>query len=250
MQAPEETKMPKSKSESHCEENNPDPNKQDTAQSNEFTFNDMALKIGDKLHIKLSSAAGENNSRKTGEYFMANLIGYYPNRSLIVTDSNSSQITGSPFAEGDKLELFFFGGKTLFKFVAYVEKMISVPFRYLHLSFPNKITGQNIRNSKRINVRIEATVNSSNPEPVIISDISSTGAKIKANNKIGNPGDLTDLSIEKEVTLKIKANIRTFESGNSKNYPFSYGIEFTELQQDQTQALSDLIYHQVMNNVS
>ncbi len=245
MQASEKMPEMEGESESHCETQKSIPKKQATAQPAAFTFNDMGLRVGDKLQIKLLSVA-TNDPAITAEYCIASLIGYYGKQSLIISSPSACQSSACQLVVGDKLELYFFSGKTFFRFISYVEKINAVPFKYLHLSFPTHIAGQTIRNAKRINVHIAATINANNPESVIVSDISETGARIKANKKIGSPKDTIELTIESEKALRIKATIRTFNRKNTKDYPFSFGIEFTELQQDQTQALQDLIHQQAI----
>ncbi|SFK19021.1 PilZ domain-containing protein [Nitrosomonas aestuarii] len=232
-------------------ENSPMHNKQNAASNNQFTFEDMRLKIGDQLQIKLFPQTMGIRHSANSEYYMANLIGYYQDRSILVSIPHTTHIAECAMLENDKLAIYFFSGRTLFKFISYIDKIISLPYRYMHLSFPSQISGQTIRKSRRIDVCIEATANNSDT-PIIITDISTAGAKIETSSDIGQPGDLIDLSFtinlyEKETRLQVKAIIRSFNITHTNEQPLCFGVEFTELQQEQIQMLRDLVYQQIID---
>jgi len=93
--------------------------------SNKFNFEDMQLKVGHKLQLKLSShlrgTIGEaNNTFCTS----ALLIGYVQDSTLIV----SMPTTGEPFLEGDQILVRLFSGQCVFSFTVFVDKIIRLPF--------------------------------------------------------------------------------------------------------------------------
>ncbi|MDR4514906.1 flagellar brake protein [Nitrosomonas sp.] len=161
----------------------------------QFTFEDLKLKVGDQLQIRLSMQEKGACRPENGRYYLTNLIGYFQGRSLLSSIPQSTQLAGCPLVENDKLDVFFFNGKTLFKFSSFVDKIISLPFKYMHLSFPDQISGQIIRKSKRTSVCINAIIK--NPKILVkISDISMTGAKIQSSSDIGKLSDSIEIALK------------------------------------------------------
>ncbi|GJL76881.1 MAG: hypothetical protein NMNS02_29870 [Nitrosomonas sp.] len=251
MQSSETTDELEMQSKFQAGENSPMHSNQNTVSNNQFTFKDMRLKIGDQLQIKLSPQTTGIRYSVDNEYCVTNLIGYYQDRSLLVSIPHSAHTAECSMMENDKLAIYFFSGQTLFKFISYIDKIISLPYRYMHLSFPSQISGQTIRKSRRINVCLEATANNSDT-PTIITDISTAGAKIETSSDIGQPGDLIDLTFtinlyEKETQLTVKAIIRSFNITHANEHPLCFGVEFTELHHEQIQMLRDLVYQQIID---
>ncbi|SEQ99510.1 PilZ domain-containing protein [Nitrosomonas sp. Nm51] len=219
-----------------------------------FSFKDLQLKVNDKLQIQLASVAKKSYNPTGIAYYSTRLIGYYQNYGLMVSEPRSAKINEYPLFESDELFIFYFNGQTLFKFASYVEKIITLPFKYLHLSFPKHISGKQIRKSKRIGVNIEVTVNN-NPSPAIITDISTTGAKIETNQEIGSFNAAVDLAFEISLhgystKLQLKGNVQSFNiSHENAQNPLCYGIKFTSLQHNQKLLLQNLIYQKLINEL-
>ena len=175
--------------------------------SDKINFEDMRLKVGHKLQIKLSvlsKGSGESNNNA----YAATLIGYVQDSTLIITMPTSNQLTGEPFLEGDQIQVRLFSGQCVFSFTVFVDKIIKLPFRYLHLSFPKDIWSQTIRKSRRIKCNIQASV-ADQSIPFTITDLSITGAEISANASLGEVGTRIALSftikiLDEEISLSIK----------------------------------------------
>jgi hypothetical protein len=122
----------------------------------------------------------------------------------------------------------------------------------MHLSFPTKILGQTIRKSRRIRTQIPATVNEIST-PLIITNLSITGAEIRTKIDLGKPGAVLNLSFqiefeEKKVLFQLQSIIRSFRVGQENDKTLSYGIEFIELQPEQTFALRSFIHQELVKN--
>lgn len=218
-----------------------------------FNFDSMQLKVGHKLQLKLSSPAKEISDKTNNSFYRATLIGYVQDVTLIVSMPASSQSVGESFLEGDQILVRLFSGKCVFSFTTYVDKIIKIPFKYLHLSFPKYILGQTIRRSRRVKCNITASV-ADNLIPSTITDISTTGAEINATSLLGEPGTTIILSfaiqiLDKEVPLSIKSTIRSVRQLNENNQKTScFGLEFIELESSQAFSLHSFIYQQIVEN--
>ncbi|MEI2812301.1 MAG: flagellar brake protein [Burkholderiaceae bacterium] len=168
----------------------------------EFNFDDMQLKVGDRLQLQLHSSA-KSSCRLNNDTCMVTVIGYVPDHSLIVSMPKTDQLIGQPFLEGDQILVRLFSGRCAFSFTVFVDKLVKLSFKYLHLSFPKHILGQTIRKSRRVRTAIEAeaTVNSGSI-PLIITNLSAAGAEISTHTELGGIGTLIELSVKVKIHEK------------------------------------------------
>ena len=218
----------------------------------EFNFDDMQLKVGDRLQLQLHSSA-KSSCRLNNDTCMVTVIGYVPDHSLIVSMPKTDQLIGQPFLEGDQILVRLFSGRCAFSFTVFVDKLVKLPFKYIHLSFPKHILGQTIRKSRRVRTAIEAeaTVNSGSI-PLIITNLSAAGAEISTHTELGGIGTLIELSVkvkihEKEISLRLQSIIRSFKAINKQD-ALRYGVEFTSLQAEQIFSLRSFIYQELVEN--
>ena len=218
----------------------------------EFNFDDMQLKVGDRLQLQLHSGA-KSSCRLNNDTCMVTVIGYVPDHSLIVSMPKTDQLIGQPFLEGDQILVRLFSGRCAFSFTVFVDKLVKLSFKYLHLSFPKHILGQTIRKSRRVKIAIEgeATVNSRSM-PLIITNLSAAGAEISTHTELGGIGTLIELSVkvkihEKEISLRLQSIIRSFKAINKQD-ALRYGVEFTSLQAEQIFSLRSFIYQELVEN--
>lgn len=218
----------------------------------EFNFDDMQLKVGDRLQLQLHSSAKSSCCSNNGTC-MVTVIGYVPDHSLIVSMPKTDQLIGQPFLEGDQILVRLFSGRCAFSFTVFVDKLVKLSFRYLHLSFPKHILGQTIRKSRRVRTAIEAeaTVNSGSI-PLIITNLSAAGAEISTHTELGGIGTLIELFVKvkihgKEISLQLQSIIRSFKAINKQDV-LRYGVEFTGLQAEQIFSLRSFIYQELVEN--
>ena len=228
-----------------------EPDKSATKKPEQFTFQDMHINVGDKLQLKLPTNLV--NSATEDEFYTAELIGYVNNLTVIIRIHQLAQQTDLSLIEGDQITARLFSGQLAFSFSSYIEKIIKVPFSYIHLSFPTKITGQTIRKSRRIKTKIVATI-TDHPTSATISNLSMSGAEIHASDGIGQVGETIPLSFRIKLhginkTMSLQAIIRSMKpTANKTDNVFAFGIEFIALETEQSHSLQSLVYQELVEN--
>ena len=207
-------------------------------------FDDMALRVGDRMQLAPPASI-------RGEPCMVRLIGYVRDQSLLV----SAPPPGSwqaPVIEGDSVVMRVFSGRSAFGFVCQVDKIIRLPFEYLHLSFPRMIAGRVIRRSRRIKTEIPLTIEGGAVPSGITSNLSSTGAEICTDAAPGQVGATVKLSFSVQVhgvetPIAVQAAIRSArESTVDGKTQWRSGVEFTDVSVEVGAALKNLIYQELI----
>ena len=194
------------------------------------------LQIGDVLQLQFAPPS-ENQDR-----FAATLVGYLPGQSLIITTPRKQ---GNPIIvrEGQAFTVRMLHGSNVFGFVARVLCASAKPYPHLHLAYPADVESAVVRNAPRVATEIQAIVNIASSEreaedqrPVLISDISSTGARVMDSQKLGEVGTSIQVTHPLMVCggqdlLKVMGVIRnirevTQDDGSSL---FVHGIEYRGL---------------------
>ncbi len=233
------------------DDNHPD---QSELSSIQFDFKHINFKVGDKLQITVHSDVKVPQNLGSNDYFTAVVIGYVPNKTLIVYLSNADQLTGYPLLEGDQILIRFFNGQYIFSFTVFVEHIIKLPFKYMHLSLPKHVLRQTIRKSTRIKSSIEAKVTLNDQSYTgTITNLSTTGAGISIRADLGENGSTLDVAFdvafqEKVIPLSLHSKIRSFHISKNEIGVLIYGIEFTQLTPDQIVTLRGFIYKEMIDN--
>jgi c-di-GMP-binding flagellar brake protein YcgR len=164
--------------------------------------------------------------------------------------------------EKEKVVMRSFSGQSAFGFACTIERIIKIPYEYMHLSFPDNIQGIKIRKAPRIKSRIIATVqggkNSSAAQvSALISDISANGVSIESKQALGVKGEILTLAFriqlhKVDAYLSVKGIIRAVlssdESDEIKSGLIRHGIEFQDLQPNDGVVLQSMIYQQMIEN--
>lgn len=220
-----------------------------------FTFEDLNLKVEDKLQL-------EPPAQLTRERFTVKVIGFLRGASLLVTMPITANGLRLQLLEKEKLVMRSFSGQNAFGFACTIERIIKIPFEYMHLSFPEEIQGIMIRKAPRVKTRIIAAVRdskSAEAEQVsaLISDISANGVSLEAKAALGEKGDILNLSFRVQLHnidayLSLKGTIRaisTTEAGDAARAGMvRHGIEFLDLPPNDSVILQSLIYQQMIEN--
>jgi len=226
-----------------------------------YTFDDMKLKVGDRLNLELPADHDfRTKFQSHNERFLVKVIGFLKGGSLLVTAPNT---TNAQIIGGKKVVMRFFSGQNAFGFSCSIEEICKVPYEYLHLSFPDSIEGIVVRKAPRVKTRIMAAVQGSKPGaaeqiPALISDISASGASLDAQRTLGGKGDILSLSFHMplhniiDAYLSVKGVIRAVLSGDaadaSKPSLIHHGVEFQELQPNDCLILQSMVYQQMIEN--
>ena len=213
-----------------------------------YQFEDMRLKAGDRLQIQLPASV-------IRERQIVRLIGFLDKHCLLIT-SPAGLAYQTPLMEGDRITSRVFLGHGAFGFVSFVDKIIRLPFEYLHLSFPKEVQGLLIRKAPRVKTEIAATVEASagNVEAQI-ANLSASGMLLHSGSALGAKGDelsatlpldLYDVKTELKLRCKIKAvNSTPIEGGGEAH---QCGVEFLNLQPNETLILQSVVHHELAKN--
>ncbi|MFZ2301564.1 MAG: flagellar brake protein [Gallionella sp.] len=227
---------------------------------NSYTFDDMKLKVGDRLNLELPADYDfRSKFQSPNERYVVKVIGFLKGASLLVTAPTTvnAQLIG-----GKKVVMRSFSGQNAFGFSCNIERICKLPYEYLHLSFPGDIQGIVVRKAPRVKARIIATVLGSKPGAeeqisALISDISASGVSLEAKQPLGDKGDILSLSFHMplhniDAYLAVKGAIRAVLNGDagdaSKSSLIRHGIEFQELQPNDCLILQSMIYQQMVEN--
>lgn len=220
------------------------------------SFADLGLTIGCQFAIETS-----NSGRK----YQVQLIGFLDKRSILISP---------PLRDGrevllDKdtpLAIRLLEGKKVCAFETKVIYRSSHPYTYYHLQFPESVNTRQIRNSERVDTKIEVSVDSDFdivgdwPKLAYITNLSKTGAQMTSQYSLGDKGHELVLMFEVFVSgmhkhLRIPSLIRNIQlnpnaqsdSGDSVQGNYVVGIQFLEMNDEQRLTLSSYIYEQEHN---
>jgi hypothetical protein len=221
-----------------------------------FTFDDLKLKVEDRLQL-------EPPSQLARERFSVKVIGYLRGASLLVTAPITANGLRLQLMENEKVVMRSFSGQNAFGFACTIMRIIKIPYEYMHLSFPDTIQGIMVRKAPRIKTRIIATVQSNDSSTakkvsVLISDVSANGASLESKQPLGGKGDILFLSFRVQLHnvdayLSVKGIIRAILSGDAspeiqQTGNIRHGIEFLDLQPNDSVVLQSMIYQQMIEN--
>jgi len=217
-----------------------------------FDFNDMQLKVGDKLLLKPQSNASSLCFSKNGTC-MVTVIGYIPQVTLMVSLPAAEQMAGGAFVEGDQMQANLFNGQNAFSFRVFVDYVIKHPFRCLCLSFPKHINGQIIRKSRRIRTEIKARANVTDAQ-ILVTNLSISGAQITLQDDLGlKLNEKLELSFElrcEERNISMLLNMNIKSSNVKSNLLFCHGVEFINLNTEQVSALRSFVHQEIVKDPS
>ena len=213
-----------------------------------YHFDDMRLKVGDRLQLQLPPTVAQDR-------MIVKLIGYVEDQCLLVTGPAGPAILKS-LVEGDRIVVRIFSGQGAFGFVCYVDRLIRLPFEYLHLSFPREIQGLMIRKAPRVKTDINVKVDTpTGPVDVNVANLSATGLSLRSPAKLGAKGEeitftmplaLYDVTTELKLRGKIRAVASIPMEGGGEEHQF--GVELVGVRPDETLILQSVVHHELAKN--
>ena len=213
-----------------------------------YQFEDMRLKAGDRVQIQLPASVAQERQ-------IVRLIGYLDRQCLLIT-APTGLGRQKPLMEGDRVIARVFLGQGAFGFVSFVDKIIRVPFEYLHISFPKEIQGLMIRKAPRVKTEIAATVETSSGNTAAhVSNLSATGMLLHSATALGAKGDELSITLPLDLygvktELKLRGKIKAvssapIEGGGEEQ---RCGLEFLGLQPNETLILQSVVHHELAKN--
>jgi c-di-GMP-binding flagellar brake protein YcgR len=223
------------------------------AQESGFTFNDMRLRVGDRLQLQPPATVSQ-------ERYIVRLIGYLENASLLVTMPLENGLR-VPLRENDKIVARVFTSQKAFGFTSTVERVCKIPYDYLHLSFPYAIQGSVVRKSPRVRTKIITSIScpeetdESKRQSGLIVNLSADGALVRARQPLTSKGEILRLAFRVnlhsvDAFLSVNAIVRSVfldENGEGGGAPMhNHGLQFQELKPNDSVILQSMIYQQMI----
>jgi len=218
---------------------------------------DLFLDVGDVLQLQF--LPDDSNTRH-----YVKVIGFLPEKSLIVTTPNNNGKI-MLIREGQPLAVRLLAGNNVMAFTVSVLRSCARPYPYLHLSYPNDLQTIMVRKAQRIGYKTKAMVKdcgpgaagkSSQESDVDVEDMSTTGALLISDDKLGDVKGLLSVKLkltiaqddEQLVLIAIIRNVRkrNKEGGDQKEY--LHGVEFQFADRQESIMLHAFIYEQIANS--
>lgn len=190
------------------------------------------LVVGSSLQI-------ERLADDTGLLHETTLIGYKTGHTLITTAPEN--VT---FYEGDRCVVRFECGDNRFVFNTHVMSIRNHPFPYLHLDYPAGVQTSLLRRSERLPVNelvmMLVMEEAGRKFSVALADISTSGARLVANQRLGRIGEKFSIEIPNQVyrateRVELSCTIRYVReeksAGPSGTTVYHHGVEFSGLTQ-------------------
>lgn len=160
--------------------------------------NILNLHVGKMLQLQRISP--EHDDRYT-----VTLIGSLPGRGVIVTTPTVHDKVQF-IKEGARFAVRLLHGSKVLGFIATVTHSATKPYPHLHMSFPGEIESLAVRNAERVTTNMPALVrNTRHPDedsawqPVLVKDLSMTGARLESIDPLGRTGERLVLKLDIDV---------------------------------------------------
>ncbi len=221
----------------------------DTTAAARSTFEDMRLKVGDRLQLEPGPGLGQVR-------YMVRLLGFLEGHSLMVQTPQPSAGV-KPLVEGDGLVVRVFSGQGAFGFRSFVERVIRNPFDYLHLKFPERIEGVLVRKAPRVRTDISARVRpaAGGETEARIVNLSASGLLLESPAALGDPGSNLQIRFDllvfgNAVTLDLQARVRAGKpaAAEAPEGPHQHGIELIDPAANDTLNLQAFVHQTLVEN--
>jgi c-di-GMP-binding flagellar brake protein YcgR len=201
-----------------------------TAGHHEYRFEEIDLPVGATLQLQ---RIGLDETR-----YSTQLVGYLLGATILVrvpTDDGSLVL----LREGQPLVVRAFSGTDAFAFVTQVTTARYSPQPYLHLAWPAVVAGTTVRQQRRIETRLIATVSADGADGAAskaakVVDLSAGGARLRANEKLGEAGARLSIAFRlptasADATLALAAEVRSAEPVEG-GAGFDHGVRFVDVE--------------------
>jgi len=210
----------------------------------------LDLGIGDALQMQ--------DSKGDNQRYYVKLIGFMNKQGLIVSHPAEGDDL-LPVEDGHAFQVRGFSGRRVYEFNTSVLATSMLPYPHLHLAFPDEVGCLTMRGAMRIKPQaLSGWIEPAGGDigsikmPMIIVDMSTSGARVHAKRNFGEIGDgikvMFRLPIDGEEQLfEIMAIIRksykeTLPEEQGGNEVTTYGLEFLHPEGSVRMALQGYIY--------
>lgn len=209
---------------------------------------DFKVKLGDLVQLQFIPDEGR-------ERLNAKVIGHSPNRSIIIT---APTVNGkSPILrENQHFIVRMMQGTNMYGFESEVLRYYASPYPHVHLSHPEDVESKTVRGSRRVNTELIVSVQKDNNKIVSASmlNTSGTGSLLQCEQQLGEIDHELLISVELNISgldkyLRIPAiirNLTTPEEQESGNKQFKHGMQFKDLDDEQTLLINAYVHEQLI----
>lgn len=187
---------------------------------------------------------------ETGQRLMARFIGFFQGASVLLSlPVLDGQFVRIP--EGTPLIVRFFSGRSAYAFSAFVMKSAIAPFPYLHLTYPPKVSGLQVRKSHRLDLRLPVTLKS---QDGLFFDASSLnmskgGALVRSSKHASQKGHRVLCSLKLDIEgrqqlVHVPASVQSKETVGEEAH---YGLEFRFGRSADQDVFNQFIFHWILD---
>ncbi|MCE2948817.1 MAG: flagellar brake protein [bacterium] len=212
-------------------------------------FLETTLRMGDPLQLRFDDG--------TADRYPVRLIGAADRRSVLVSHPvvNGAMIY---LKDGQPLTVKALRGKYAYSFDTSVLKSQLAPFPYLHLTFPNQVRCASIRKAHRIQLNAVASVGRAGQRARVacnMKDLSIAGTLVHVPRELAVVGTAVEVAFRLQVsgepvTFEMPGTIRNArEADDSSSRYRACGLEFSDLDRPQRNALQLFIYERMLSEL-
>lgn len=211
----------------------------------------LELQIGDSLQLQFVT-----DEQKRRHY--SKVIGYLPEQSVLITtprlEGNTMLIRQSQI-----VIVRMMTGNQVYGFTTQILQANLRPYPYLHLAYPQEMEHIVVRKAERISIKLigSAEIETATDEipancPILILNISTSGAMIQAKQPLGKVGDVITLSSKievggKEEYINIPCIIRNINHIDDSAY--KHGLEYQLLERSEHFIIYGYVYEQMIKSM-
>lgn len=208
------------------------------------------VQLGDPIQLQFIPDDGR-------ERLTARVIGHSPGNSLIIS---APRVNGklTYLKEHQPFIVRMMQGNDVYGFESTVLKYYSSPFPHVHLRHPKDIERITVRGSRRVDtellVLVKPVADPDRPLSASMLNSSATGALLQLKTPLGELEDELSISLELVIAgitkyIRINAIIRNITlpgDTDSTSQLYKYGVQFSELSDEQILLINAYVYEQIV----
>lgn len=214
----------------------------------------LPVDIGDNLQLQFFGTSED------ARYYVK-VIGYLQDKSLLITAPhvNGKLLT---LREGQRLAGRLLAGSDVIGFTSSILRLCGRPYPYLHISYPHDMQAITVRKAARVSITLKGMMrrcddgNAEEPNapmvPVVVDDLSTSGARLVTNEFVAEKGDLVTVTVRVKVAgaeenmnlVAIVRNVREEETEDGKTQ-LLHGVEFQFTDRSESVLLHAFVYEQL-----
>lgn len=230
----------------------------DQAKNSTCSFEAAQLHVGERVQLEMTADPSHT-------HYYTTLIGFVPGHSVLVR-APLAQNLPVPVPEGANVIMRAFSGRHAYTMESKVDRVCRSPYPYMHLAYPIEVQQTLVRGDLRVRVAIPGTASGADESPsdqirpVVISDLSVSGAQLESERNLGEADEKFALAFRfvvqpnnYEVKLATSVQVqsmRKVKKGKSPTEVFSHGVRFSRLHATEALLLQSYIQQVLLSDRS